>query len=127
MKKVILFLILAAGTTFAASSQTVIINPNEKRVLGLPGGNSNDKGVLGVPGSGPVIISPSPEERETRVRRHKNLPPGQAKKIYGHQSAREFAPGQQKKRWKGNSNDNNEGNGNNKGKGKGKGKWKNKD
>jgi hypothetical protein len=25
------------------------------------------------------------------------LPPGQAKKVYGHQSARAFAPGQQKK------------------------------
>ena len=28
----------------------------------------------------------------------KQLPPGQAKKIYGHQSAKAFAPGQQKKR-----------------------------
>lgn len=26
-----------------------------------------------------------------------NLPPGQAKKVYGHQSAKAFAPGQQKK------------------------------
>ncbi len=26
------------------------------------------------------------------------LPPGQAKKVYGHQSAKAFAPGQQKKR-----------------------------
>ncbi|HLO82957.1 MAG TPA: hypothetical protein VK166_18465 [Chitinophagaceae bacterium] len=30
-----------------------------------------------------------------------SLPPGQAKKVYGQQSAKEFAPGQQKK--KGNS------------------------
>ena len=28
-----------------------------------------------------------------------NLPPGRAKKIYGHQSAKAFAPGQQKKRY----------------------------
>jgi hypothetical protein len=28
----------------------------------------------------------------------KSLPPGQAKKVYGHQSAKAFAPGQQKKR-----------------------------
>ena len=28
----------------------------------------------------------------------KPLPPGQAKKIYGHQSAKAFAPGQQKKK-----------------------------
>jgi hypothetical protein len=28
----------------------------------------------------------------------RQLPPGQAKKVYGHQSARAFAPGQQKKR-----------------------------
>ena len=28
----------------------------------------------------------------------KQMPPGQAKKVYGHQSARAFAPGQQKKR-----------------------------
>jgi len=27
----------------------------------------------------------------------KHLPPGQAKKVYGHQSAKAFAPGQQKK------------------------------
>jgi hypothetical protein len=27
----------------------------------------------------------------------KQMPPGQAKKVYGHQSARAFAPGQQKK------------------------------
>jgi len=27
----------------------------------------------------------------------KQLPPGQAKKMYGHQSAKAFAPGQQKK------------------------------
>jgi hypothetical protein len=27
----------------------------------------------------------------------KGLPPGQAKKVYGHQSAKAFAPGQQKK------------------------------
>ncbi|QMU26627.1 quinol oxidase subunit 4 [Adhaeribacter radiodurans] len=27
----------------------------------------------------------------------RSLPPGQAKKVYGHQSARAFAPGQQKK------------------------------
>ncbi|WP_051360070.1 hypothetical protein [Adhaeribacter aquaticus] len=27
----------------------------------------------------------------------RGLPPGQAKKVYGHQSARAFAPGQQKK------------------------------
>ena len=27
----------------------------------------------------------------------KQLPPGQAKKVYGHQSAKAFAPGQQKK------------------------------
>ncbi|QCR21839.1 hypothetical protein [Pontibacter sp. SGAir0037] len=27
-----------------------------------------------------------------------SLPPGQAKKIYGHQSAKAFAPGQQKKK-----------------------------
>ncbi len=30
----------------------------------------------------------------------RNLPPGQAKKIYGHQSAKAFAPGQQKKAYK---------------------------
>lgn len=29
----------------------------------------------------------------------KGLPPGQAKKVYGHQSARAFAPGQQKKKY----------------------------
>lgn len=28
----------------------------------------------------------------------KNMPPGQAKKYYGEQSARDFAPGQQKKK-----------------------------
>jgi hypothetical protein len=27
----------------------------------------------------------------------KGMPPGQAKKVYGHQSAKAFAPGQQKK------------------------------
>lgn len=35
----------------------------------------------------PVVINPG----------HKGMPPGQAKKVYGHQSARAFAPGQQKK------------------------------
>lgn len=30
----------------------------------------------------------------------KHLPPGQAKKMYGHQSAKAFAPGQQKKHGK---------------------------
>ena len=32
----------------------------------------------------------------------RNLPPGQAKKIYGHQSAKAFAPGQQKKAYNNN-------------------------
>ncbi|QNF31972.1 hypothetical protein HUW51_04240 [Adhaeribacter swui] len=33
---------------------------------------------------------------------NKSLPSGQAKKVYGHQSAKAFAPGQQKKRSAGN-------------------------
>lgn len=39
-----------------------------------------------------VIRSPFPAPSAS-----KGLPPGQAKKVYGHQSARAFAPGQQKK------------------------------
>lgn len=51
------------------------------------------------------------------------MPPGHAKKVYGHQSARAFAPGQQKKR--GNTvviihNDDSNGHGHGNGKGKGK-------
>jgi hypothetical protein len=36
-------------------------------------------------------------DREFKARRRKHLPPGQAKKIYGG-SAKEYAPGQQRKR-----------------------------
>lgn len=32
--------------------------------------------------------------------RGRSMPPGHAKKVYGHQSARDFAPGQQKKKHK---------------------------
>lgn len=32
-----------------------------------------------------------------KTKKHKNLPPGQAKKVYGTKSAKPFAPGQQKK------------------------------
>ncbi|WP_216657787.1 hypothetical protein [Sphingobacterium shayense] len=32
--------------------------------------------------------------------RHGRIPPGKAKKIYGDKSAKRYAPGQQKKRWK---------------------------
>ena len=39
-----------------------------------------------------IIRSPYPAPSAS-----KGLPPGQAKKVYGHQSARAFAPGQQKK------------------------------
>ena len=42
--------------------------------------------------SGAVVRYPYPGTSST-----KSLPPGQAKKVYGHQSARAFAPGQQKK------------------------------
>lgn len=34
-------------------------------------------------------------------RRRSNLPPGQAKKVYGEKSARDFAPGHQKKHYTG--------------------------
>jgi hypothetical protein len=42
--------------------------------------------------SGVVVGYPAPGSSAG-----KSLPPGQAKKVYGHQSARAFAPGQQKK------------------------------
>lgn len=42
--------------------------------------------------SGVVVRHPAPGTSSA-----KGLPPGQAKKVYGHQSARAFAPGQQKK------------------------------
>jgi hypothetical protein len=42
--------------------------------------------------SGVVVSYPRPGSSTA-----KSLPPGQAKKVYGHQSARAFAPGQQKK------------------------------
>jgi hypothetical protein len=48
------------------------------------------------------------------------LPPGLAKKRYGAQSAREFAPGQQKKHWKEDGKHNDEGHGKGRGHGKGK-------
>ncbi|WP_300598322.1 hypothetical protein [Niabella sp.] len=35
---------------------------------------------------------------------YRNLPPGQAKKVYGYQSAKYFAPGQQKKRYRNDDN-----------------------
>ncbi|MGV3504953.1 MAG: hypothetical protein ACO1O1_14685 [Adhaeribacter sp.] len=42
--------------------------------------------------SSAVVRYPYPAQSSTR-----GLPPGQAKKVYGHQSAKAFAPGQQKK------------------------------
>jgi hypothetical protein len=42
--------------------------------------------------SGVVVRYPAPGSSSA-----KGLPPGQAKKVYGHQSAKAFAPGQQKK------------------------------
>jgi hypothetical protein len=42
--------------------------------------------------SGAVVRYPVPGSSSS-----KGLPPGQAKKVYGHQSAKAFAPGQQKK------------------------------
>ncbi len=53
---------------------------------------------------GTVILPDGSRRYPGDDRRYKhpgNLPPGQAKKIYGAQSARDFAPGHQKK-WKGN-------------------------
>lgn len=44
--------------------------------------------------SSPVIFFP---EKNEPVKNRKNLPPGQAKKIYGEKSAKRFAPGQRKK------------------------------
>ena len=76
-------------------------------------------------------------ERSRRIPRRvdndnrRNLPPGQAKKMYGHQSAKAFAPGQQKRRsrkvYVDNGTDLNNGNGHVKYKKHGKGKGKNKD
>lgn len=43
----------------------------------------------------------SPSKSRTTViltNQSAKMPPGQAKKVYGHQSAKEFAPGQQKKK-----------------------------
>ncbi len=53
----------------------------------------------------PGIIFPG----STRTATTKGMPPGQAKKVYGDQSARAYAPGQQKKGPKGG---NGKGNGN---------------
>ncbi len=36
--------------------------------------------------------------RSSRHTHKSSLPPGQAKKVYGHRSAKAFAPGQQKKK-----------------------------
>lgn len=49
--------------------------------------------MLGVSCSRSVVVRyPAPGSSSA-----KGLPPGQAKKVYGHQSAKAFAPGQQKK------------------------------
>ena len=54
------------------------------------------------------------------------MPPGQAKKVYGTKSAREFAPGQQKK-WNGNRDHDGEGDRDHGDHGKGHGKGHDKD
>ncbi len=41
---------------------------------------------------------PYPQDNGVYYPNNRNMPPGQAKKVYGHQSARVFAPGHQKHR-----------------------------
>jgi hypothetical protein len=57
----------------------------------------------------------------SRTRNSRWMPPGQAKKLYGAKSAREYAPGHNKE-WKNNGNGNSQGNGHGNGHGKGKNK-----
>ncbi len=54
----------------------------------------------------PGILFPDGRRTTTSTR---GLPPGQAKKVYGDQSARAYAPGQQKKVSKGHGNGNGKG------------------
>ncbi len=111
--------IVAASFSITASAQKVIIVPSDKQVV-----VGQSETVLGIPK--PVVVN-----QETKVRQRRNLPPGHAKKVYGHQSAKAFAPGQQKKRhnknWVDNDNNWNSGNDKIKTKKQGRGKGKNKD
>ena len=73
------FVIIFAGTINSAQAQVVFKPQKQKKatsVIFLPGQNKNT----------PVIVTNG-----------NNLPPGQAKKIYGEKSAKRFAPGQRKK------------------------------
>ena len=129
MKKILFILIAAVATSTAANAQSIFGIKKERPVVVTDPGQ-----VITIPG--PVIVDDRNDrdyDNDRRVRNRRNLPPGQAKKIYGHQSAKAFAPGQQKKRSNSNWNDrddwNDYGNGNNrkiKNNGKGKGKGKNK-
>ena len=127
MKKILFTLAIAAISATASNAQSVFGIKKERPVIVTEGTE-----VVTVPG-GPVIIDRRNDDRrddDRVVRNRRNLPPGQAKKLYGHKSAKAFAPGQQKKRYR-NDNSNqelfyNDGNGNKKFKNKGKGKGKNK-
>lgn len=56
-----------------------------------------------------VIISVSVSSCYVNDRRHRELPPGQAKKVYGSKSAKRYAPGQQKKKGRKKNNGNKHG------------------
>ena len=115
---------VAAVSGTAASAQTIVGIKKETPVI-----VAGDGTVIGVPRT--VIGDPVILDDDRRIRRHRtNLPPGQAKKLYGAKSAREFAPGQQKKRynnwqdrneyWSSNNNDDHKKGHKHHGKGKGK-------
>lgn len=46
-----------------------------------------------------VVLFPAPRKTKRMVTSQQNLPPGQAKKVYGTKSAKPFAPGQRKKQY----------------------------
>ena len=92
MKNLLIIIIIAFSLT--ATSQ--IKHEIKDRPPKIKNGN-----VLIVPDQKPVIVERREDQvidkRKTPVIHRNNLPPGQAKKLYGKKSAHAFAPGHRKK------------------------------
>lgn len=97
--KRIAVLIVAGALSFSAEAQVFKKNPDvvkdEPVVVTTPQPTGSIFKKKRVVVNEPVVTS------DDRYRNRRNLPPGQAKKLYGAKSARDFAPGHQKKnkRW----------------------------
>ncbi|WP_300671355.1 hypothetical protein [Soonwooa sp.] len=111
MKWIKFFRLSIAAGFLAISCTTGSVYTNNDRVYRAPDGGSYRTGEIYRDRNGSVYQNGRIIVIDRNSNDYRNLPPGQAKKIYGDKSAKRYAPGQQKKGYRYDQGDQDEGNG----------------